>query len=165
MMLEATGVPTNVNLEQKMPPADRLQKGPVAMIECFQEIPCDPCYHACKRGAISELTDINDIPFVDFDRCNGCGLCINNCPGLAIFVLDASYDVDLGLVKMPYEFLPRPAVGDEVAALNREGQEVCVGKVIEVRDGKVQDKTAVISIAVPKEYLMDVRNIRVRGSK
>lgn len=164
-MLAATGVPTKDNLETKMPPAERLAKGPVAIIECFQEIPCDPCYHSCKRGAISELTDINEIPYCNFDKCNGCGLCINNCPGLAIFVVDQTYDEEYGLVKMPYEFLPRPQAGDEVAGLNREGQEICHAKVVEVRDGKVQDKTAVIGVAVPKNLLMEVRNIRVGGSK
>ncbi len=165
MMLESTGIPTKQDLESKMPTAERLAKGPVAVVECFQEIPCDPCYHSCKRGAISELIDINDIPYVDFDKCNGCALCISNCPGLAIFVLDQTYDEEYGVVKMPYEFLPRPVVGDEVAALNREGHEVCKGKIVEVRDGKVQDKTAVIGVAVPKEYLMEVRNIQVGGSK
>ena len=164
-MLEATGVPTKQDLEKKKPSKERLLQGPVAMIECFQRIPCDPCYYSCKRGAISEMIDINDIPQVDFDRCNGCSLCISNCPGLAIFVLDYNYDEEYGVIRMPYEFLPRPKVGDEVLALNREGVEVSKGKVVEVRDGKVQDKTAVVGVAVPKEFLMEVRNIKVREAE
>lgn len=164
MMLDSTGIPTKADIESKLPPAERLAQGPVAIIECFQKIPCDPCYHSCKRGAICELVDINDIPYVDFAKCNGCGLCISNCPGLAIFVIDYTYQEDYGVVKMPYELLPRPVVGDEVSALNFSGEEVCLGKVVEVRDGKSLDKTAVIGVAVPKAYLLEVRNIRVRGS-
>lgn len=164
-MLEATGVPTKQDLEKKMPSEDRLLQGPVAMIECFQRIPCDPCYYSCKRGAISELIDINDIPYVDFDKCNGCSLCISNCPGLAIFVMDYNYDEEYGVIRMPYEFLPRPKIGEEVIALNREGAEVSTGKVVEVRDGKVQDKTAVVGVAVPKEFLMEVRNIKIKGAE
>ncbi|AZR72471.1 4Fe-4S ferredoxin [Anoxybacter fermentans] len=164
-MLESTGVPTVEDLKARMPSKERLARGPVAMIECFQRIPCDPCYHSCKRGAISKLIDINDIPQVDYEKCNGCGLCISNCPGLAIFVLDQNYDEKYGLIKMPYELLPRPEIGEEVVALNREGQEVCKGKVVEVRDGKIQDKTAIIGVAVPKKFLMEVRNIKVGRSK
>lgn len=164
MVLETTGIPTRDDIENKLPSAKRLAQGPVAIIECFQKIPCDPCYHSCKRGAICELTDINQIPHVDFAKCNGCGLCISNCPGLAIFVVDQTYDEEFGVVKMPYEFLPRPEVGDEVLALNFSGEEVCQGKIVEVRDGKSQDKTAVIGVAVPKKFLLEVRNIRVGGS-
>lgn len=163
-MIQQTGIPTREDLQKKMPPEERLARGPVAMIECFQEIPCDPCYHSCRRGAITELTDINQVPYVDFGKCNGCGLCINNCPGLAIFVLDQNYDEEYGVIKMPYEFLPRPEVDQEVQALNREGKKVCQGKIVEVRDGKAQDKTAVIGVAVPKEFLMEVRNIKVGGA-
>ncbi len=165
MMLKVTGIPTKEDLEAKMPSTERMAKGPVAMIECFQNIPCDPCYHSCKRGAITELVDINTIPEVDFDKCTGCGLCVTKCPGLAIFILDQNYDEEFGVVKMPYEFLPRPVVGEEVAALDREGKEVCTGKVVEIRDGKAQDHTALVGVAVPKELLMTVRNIRVGGSK
>lgn len=164
-MLESTGVPTREDLNAKMPSPERLKKGPVAMIECFQKIPCDPCYHSCPKKAISELVDINDVPTVDFEKCTGCGLCINNCPGLAIFVLDESYDDQRALVRMPYEFLPRPQIGEVVGALNREGQEIGEGTVVEVRDSKVQDKTAVVGVAISKELIMEVRNISLRGSK
>ena len=29
-----------------------MNQGPVAIIECVQEIPCDPCVDACRQGAI-----------------------------------------------------------------------------------------------------------------
>ena len=64
-MLEKTGVPTKENIESVTPSKERLSKGPVALIECFQEIPCNPCYTSCKKGAIKELIDINDRPILD----------------------------------------------------------------------------------------------------
>ena len=163
MTLASAGVPTAGDLRLRTPPAERIQRGPVATIECFQEIPCDPCFHACKRGAITGFVGINSIPAVDFDRCNGCGLCLTCCPGLAIFVLSGNYDSERGLVRMAYEFLPRPHTGQEVAALDREGREICRGLVAEVREGEAQDRMVVVGVAIPRPFLMEVRNIKVEA--
>lgn len=163
-MLENTGVPTREDIERVLPSEERLKKGPVAVIECFQKIPCDPCYHSCLRGAISPLTDINDLPLVDHERCNGCSLCVTNCPGLAIFIIDASYSEDEALIKMPYEMRPLPEEGEIVASLNREGKVVGEGRIVKVELAKRHDKTAVISLAVPKEDLHEVRNFKIRGA-
>ncbi len=156
-MLERTGVATSENLKEVTPGKERLSKGPVAIIECFQNIPCNPCYTSCKRGAIKELIDINDRPMVNFDVCNGCGVCISNCPGLAIFVVDESYSEKEALIKMPYEFLPLPKEGSYVTGLNREGKPVCRARVEKVLNTKVHDRTPVVSLVVPKELSMTVR--------
>ena len=60
-MLAKNGVPTSEELREKLPTQQRLQMGPVAIIECFQPIPCDPCYHSCVRGAINKFDDIIDL--------------------------------------------------------------------------------------------------------
>ncbi len=159
-MLEKTGLPTPEDLARGSPSKERLSRGPVAIIECFQRIPCNPCYAACKRGAIKEFKDINDLPEIDFELCNGCAVCVSKCPGLAIFVVDQTYSEKEALVKIPYELLPLPKKGEMVDALNRQGETVGKAEVVSVL--KFKDKTCVISIAVPKELLMDIRNIRVR---
>lgn len=156
-MLEKTGIPTKENIDEITPSADRRSKGPVAVIECFQRIPCNPCSIACKVGAIKEFTDINDRPKIDFEKCTGCGQCMVKCPGLSIFIIDESYSDEEALVKIPYEMIPLPEEGSFVTALNREGKPVCRAKVIKVQNAKYQDRTPVISIAVPKEYSMEVR--------
>ena len=107
-MLEKNGVPTQDDIKKRMPPEARLKKGPVAMIECFQNIPCNPCSTACRRGAIQEVSVINDLPKINHDICNGCGLCISRCPGLAIFVIDETYSEAEASISLPYEFLPLP---------------------------------------------------------
>ena len=133
-MLEKTGIPTKEDIAGVTPSAERRGRGPVAVIECYQRIPCNPCYTSCRFGAIKEFEDINDRPELDFDKCTGCGQCIVNCPGLSIFIIDESYSDKEALVKMPYEFLPLPKEGSFVTALNREGAPVCRAKVVKVQN-------------------------------
>ncbi len=158
-MLKSTGIPTKQDLETVIPSKERLAKGPVAIIECFQKIPCNPCYTSCKRGAIKEFADINDRPELNPDICNGCGVCISNCPGLAISVVDETYSDTEALVKIPYEFIPLPDEGSFVTGLDRSGKPVCRAKVVKVLNGKAQDRTPVVSLAIPKEYSMVVRSM------
>jgi Fe-S-cluster-containing hydrogenase component 2/bacterioferritin-associated ferredoxin len=160
-MLEKTGVATEQDIAKAVPSAERLAKGPVAMIECFQRIPCNPCHTSCKRGAIKEFEDINDTPTIDHELCNGCTLCVTNCPGLAIVVVDETYSEDEALIKLPYEFLPLPEEGSYVTGVDREGKPVCRAKVVKVLNTKAMDRTPLVSIVVPKEMSMVVRFIKL----
>ena len=139
-----------------LPSAERLKKGPVVIIECIENIPCDPCVDICPFNAIS-LKDVIDIPKVDSEECTGCGLCISICPGLAIFVVDMSKEK--AVVTIPYEFLPVPQVEDTVKALDRQGNVIGEARVIRVKKNK--DKTNTITIETDKELGMIVRNIQV----
>ena len=164
-MLINDGIPTQEDLTAICPTTERLAKGPVALVECFQEIPCNPCIKACKQGAITMPRDINDLPLVDSELCNGCGLCISRCPGLAIFVVDKTYSEDFALVKLPFEYVPIPKAGQYAAALDRAGQELGWFEVIRVISGGKKNMTYTISLAVPQELAMEVRNIQVGGYK
>ena len=150
---EKTGVLSLKDL--RLPNEKQLEKG-VAIIECVQRIPCNPCVDACPFDAIS-MKDINDLPVVDFDKCAGCGQCIGVCPGLAIFVV--KYNMDgKALISIPYEFLPVPSVNDKVKALDREGRfvdTVVVKKVVK------KGKTWVVTVLANVEDAMNIRNIRV----
>ncbi len=164
-MLEKTGVPEPEQIKKITPSEERLQKGPVAVVECFQNIPCDPCLYACRQGAIKEFEDINDLPVIDHELCNGCGLCISECPGLAIFVIDATYGEEEGLIKLPYEYLPLPGQEEEVTGIDTEGRAVCSARVIKVQNTKALDRTPVVTLAVPRQHLMRVRSFVRKGGE
>jgi len=164
---ERTGILTEADLKQRklLPPARRFNKGPVVVVECVQEIPCNPCADACSRKAIRIEGNITNIPQVDFDACNGCTVCIARCPGLAIFVVNKNYNAREATIALPYELLPRPKKGDIVTALDRLGKPCCKARVEKVLESKALDRCAVITIAVPKKYYNTARGIRVAGSR
>ena len=137
-----------------LPTNEQLEKG-VAITECIQRIPCNPCVDSCPVHAIS-MKDINALPVVDYDTCIACGRCVGVCPGLAIFVVKVRGDQ--ALITLPYEFLPRPQKGESVSVLDRTGKTMGKGKIIRV---KQQGRTSIITVSVEKKYAMDVRNIRV----
>ncbi|MGE5541714.1 MAG: NADH-quinone oxidoreductase subunit I [Bacillota bacterium] len=141
------------------PSRERMLKGPVACIECVQEIPCNPCEAACPKGAVHVGKPITNRPVLDGEKCIGCGLCIAKCPGLAIFVVDLAYSDSEATVSFPHEYLPLPAEGDVVTAVNRAGKPVCGARVVKVLNPPRNDRTPVITIAIPKEHADEVRGM------
>lgn len=147
-------------LAKQTPSQKRLNRGPVAIVECIEEIPCNPCVEICPQGAISMPGGLNGIPRLDWDKCNGCGICVSGCPGLAIFMVDLTEEKDFARVAIPYEFVPLPQKGETVMALDREGSELGPVEVLRVQRGRKLDRTSIVTIAVPKEWALVARNIR-----
>lgn len=162
-MLIRDGIPTKEDIAGVMPDKERMEKGPVAIAECFQNIACNPCTKACPKKAIQMEPDINARPVINPELCIGCGLCVAKCPGLAIFVVDMTYSEEMALVQLPFEFLPVPRAGQYVCGLNRAGEEQGWFEVIKARNGGKENLTWVLSLAVPKALAMEVRNIRIGG--
>ncbi len=157
------GVLRSDDLGDLFPTQERLRSGPVVIIECVENIPCDPCVAACPKGAIRIDGDINGVPVVNFETCDGCGVCLSACPGLAIFGVDMSGDGATAVVRIPYEYLPLPEAGEEVIALDREGSEVGEARVTRVLNTKALDRTPIVSLEVPGETAMAVRHFRRKG--
>lgn len=164
-MLISSGIPSVEDLSKVIPPEEVLTKHAVAIIECFQCIPCNPCVAACPQKAIIMEGGINSLPKVIFDKCSGCGVCITKCPGLAIFVVDNTYTETESIVKIPFEFSPLPHEGQLVNGLSRDGQSLGWFKVIKVMKGIEPNLTSTIWIRVPRELSMILRNIKVGGYK
>lgn len=142
------------------PDEECFAKGPVAVVECVQQIPCNPCESACPLHAIHIGEPITNTPQVDREKCIGCGMCVAACPGLAIFLVDKSYSETEATVSFPFEYDPLPEKGAEIDALSRAGEYVCKGRVIKVMNPKKNDHTPVVTIAIPKEHADTVRTMR-----
>ena len=160
--IRTTGIPSKRELEASpgYPKADSLARGPIIIIECVQDIPCNPCEGACPSGAIKVGNPITNLPVFDVEKCDGCGTCIPICPGQAIFRVDMTYQTDKATVSFPYEFLPLPKKGDVVEAVDRAGDVICEAEVLRVQQPKGFDHTAVITVIVPKDLTMEVRSIK-----
>jgi Fe-S-cluster-containing hydrogenase component 2 len=160
--LAVTGIPSVAELAacRGIPSPQRLARGRTAVIECVEPIPCNPCVRACPVGAISITGDITSPPVLDGDRCTGCGNCLPRCPGLAIVLVDLAYSETEAAIDFPWEYLPLPSEGAVVEAADRSGSIVCPGRVIRVCASPGSAGTAVIRLAIPKQFAARVRSMR-----
>ena len=162
-MFEKTGIPSEEMIMGKFPPIERINKGPVAVIECYKEIPCNPCETACRFNAIHIGEDINNIPVLKEENCTGCAICLSKCRGLSIMIIDGSKSDTTVQVKLPYEFLPLPLAGEIVKGLDREGKIIADVKVMQVQNPKAFDRTPVITIEADRSIMYKIRNIRMEA--
>ena len=134
------------------------------VMECTQNIPCNPCQDACTQHVIKIGRNITALPAVDETaKCTGCGMCVASCSGQAIFLVDEEFEAGKTKVTIPYEFLPLPEKGERGVALGRDGQPVCEATVVQVRTSPVMDKTCLLTMEVPSEYGMSARFFKKGG--
>jgi len=158
-MLEKTGVADYETYEKVFPEDEDVLKAPKAIIECYKEIPCNPCETSCPFSAITIGENINKRPVIDFNRCTGCAICASVCPGLAISI--RSISGKRARLTFPYEFLPRPEKGKDVNVVDREGNVLTTGMVLKVQETNLSNKTAMITVEVNKVYLYDAAAVEV----
>ena len=156
-MINKTGYQNQDLVKSKFPDLEILIK-PKAIIECYQEIPCNPCSTSCPVKAITIGEDINQIPKIDYTKCTGCGICVYSCPGLAIMV--AKIENEKAYFKIPYEFLPVPKKGEIWNGVNRLGDIICEATIESVLSNKKTDRTILVTASVPKEYIYDFITVR-----
>ena len=143
-----------------VPSEARMRKGPVAVIECAENIPCNPCESSCARHAIHVGTPITQLPRLDENACIGCGVCVAHCSGQAIFIVDKSREK--ARLSFAYEFLPLPEIGDCVDAANRAGEVVGKAEVIGIRNPESYQQTPVVTIEIDAALADEVRAIARR---
>lgn len=128
------------------------------VIECTQNIPCNPCQDACPKHCIKIGDKITSLPAIDKSvKCTGCGMCVSACSGQAIFLVNEDCGNDTAEVTLPYEFLPLPIAGDKGIALDRSGNAVCNCEVVSIKTSKAFDHTNLLTIRVPKDFSMKAR--------
>jgi len=142
------------------------ESGLFPVIRCVQEIPCDPCIHVCPKDMIEMKGDpVFGLPQVVKDECTGCTLCVAACPGLAITLVDMRGDGAHASVVVPFELLAAGvAKGDEVDAVDIDGEFVCKGIVEKVAQRKAYDRTLLVTLKVPKQDAARVAGFRLQDS-
>jgi Fe-S-cluster-containing hydrogenase component 2 len=138
------------------------EKGPIAIIECDQDIPCNPCEEVCPRNAIIVGQPITNLPKIYSDNCNGCTRCITICPGLCIFVINKNYSDTESLIYLPYEFYPIPDKNENVDLLNNYGEVICTGKIKKIIKPLRDNKTYVLGVVIPKKFFMVARAVKLK---
>lgn len=144
-------------------PAGKKVPGVHPVIECTQNIPCNPCQDVCPRGCIRIGSNITALPALEEDRdCSACGMCVASCPGQAIFLVNEEYAPGFASITMPYEMLPLPEKGEQGDGLSRSGEAVCRAEVVDVRRARAFDCTNLITLKVPADQSGRVRFYRKR---
>lgn len=156
--------PKKEELRNHKPSKKRRERGPVAIVERFQEIPCDPCHSSCIQNAIKPFQDINDLPEIDVERCNGCETCISYCPGLAIFVVDETYSQERAIIRFPWEFIPIPPKGSLVMGIDREGRDIGQVRIHQAEPSPRKDGSVILWLDAPKEKAYEVKSIQLERS-
>ena len=120
------------------------------VIECTQNIPCNPCQTACKMNCISIGEHITSLPIsVEGSKCVDCGMCVASCSGQAIFLVSENPEEGTAEITIPYEFLPLPQEGERGKGLSRSGEAICDAEIVRVRSGKAYDGTNLVTMKVP----------------
>ncbi|MDY0074818.1 MAG: 4Fe-4S dicluster domain-containing protein [Acholeplasmataceae bacterium] len=156
-MLSKTGIPTKDQVASRFPDRVALIK-PKAILECYEDIPCNPCSTSCPFNAIEIGANINHQPKLHTDLCTGCAMCVPSCPGLAIII--AQIRGHEAVFKIPYEFLPMPEKGEIWHAIDRSGEIIGDAKIERVQINQTNDHTAVVTAVVPIEHLETFVTVR-----
>ncbi len=139
-------------------PGVKRMKGIHPVIECTQNIPCNPCQDACPKHCIRVGENITALPAIEPGaKCSGCGMCVAHCPGQAIFLVNEEYEDGFAAVTMPYEFYPLPQAGDMGVALSRSGATICAAEVLSVKSAPAFDRTILLTVKVPRKFAMKAR--------
>lgn len=158
------GYYTREELTHILPSRERVEKGKVAVIECIEPIPCNPCAHVCpsngiKKDGLSKPSEVQE------DKCSGCTKCVAVCPGLAIFLQEIKKGK--GYVTMPYELLPAPKVGAKADMMDRSGKGVGVGSIVHPTyqaKGDAYPRWIVTVEMDDPELCYEVRAIKIRSA-
>ena len=143
------------------PPKDKLI---YPVIRCDQEIPCNPCTEACILQSI-KIKDATMMGTPAFEGdCLGCLRCVAICPGLAITLVDKTYDEQkkTARVIIPWE-MPHGSLtmGKHVRTVDQEGNPIGTGTVIAMKESNWQNKRVLVSLEVPYEEADTIAGIQL----
>lgn len=146
------------------PPKD---KDIYPVIRCAQEIPCNPCTEVCVLQSIKiKEPTIMGRPQFDGD-CLGCTRCVSICPGLAITLVDRTYDKTkkTARVIVPWE-MPEGTIkiGQKVTVTDMDGKNIGKGLVVAMKKSEWQNRRTLVSLEVPFKDADNVVGIKIKES-
>lgn len=144
-----------------------IKQGVYPVLNCVQEIPCNPCTTTCPRDSIKIDGSIMNPP-VYTGGCIGCEMCVAICPGLAITLVD--FRKGEPIVTIPFEFNDGILeTGQEVEVTDRLGRVLGNGTVIGFRYAEkvktIPVKTKMVKLKVPREIAEQVSGIKITTVK
>jgi Fe-S-cluster-containing hydrogenase component 2 len=157
---DTSGVLNIAELEKTpgFPEKEAFERGLIAIIECDEDIPCNPCESICPNTAIKVGEPITNLPSMDSSKCNGCLKCISICPGLCIFAIKKDFNEREALIYIPYEYNPLPKKGSVVRAKDRRGEYVCDAEVHKIIKSPKKENSVIVGIRVPKKFFNTIRH-------
>ncbi|HLE00716.1 MAG TPA: 4Fe-4S binding protein [Bdellovibrionota bacterium] len=133
-------------------PKELFKKGFVASVECIEPISCNLCQTGCPEGAIEKGRVLIE------SKCTGCGVCLQICPSAAIAMLREDGDRSTSLLALPWRGHRRWSVGEFASLLNRRGEVLGSGRVIEeIRPGGTPQ---IVKLEVPSHLLWEARGLK-----
>ncbi len=103
-----------------------------ASLECLEKIACRECQKACPVQAIDIVRGPTETTqFLLEDKCIGCGLCVIACPAGAVVMIREQESGGAAEITFPWRGGAAPKVGTMVSLLNRQGQLLESGRVLE----------------------------------
>jgi len=131
------------------------------LVECPQEIPCDPCASACSTGAISLERELCSRPRVREELCSGCLSCLEACPVSCIYLME---EVEgSSLLTLALDRLPRPRKGDEVILKDARGRELGRGRVVRSKKSRKDSGLCILTVRAPSDLAAITRTVEVEG--
>jgi len=141
-----------------------MEEGIFPIIHCLQEIPCNPCSTVCPTNSIFMKGDpIMDLPVYE-GKCIGCGKCVAICPGLAITLVDFRKDKEYPTITLPYEVSNHSVdIGDNLQCVDIDGNDLGTFRVTHIIDTKVNNRTKLIKLKVPKQVAKKIASFRIQN--
>ncbi len=134
-------------------PKSEHSKHPVASIECLEEIECKLCQAACPDNAIQISRSKGT--FLNESACTGCGKCISACPAKVPVLIHEPEGRSTAQLTLPLPQQLSVQPKELVGLINRRGEALGSGKVLELSDSE-----GWIKVDVPSHLAWEARGVR-----